>query len=202
MYKKNSFFLLLLLAVSFHVFSQSTDVVFNTNEIVWYGLDFSKAKMIGSEGFDNPGEVKNRYFGSWNYLVLNEPSKFDIKKTFQKTAVTNDLSVVEKRNAAVSVTDLVINNDYSLSETEVPKIVKSYKTTQKKGVGLVFIIESFNKFQEQGTAYVTFFDIATKKVLLVKKLSGKAFGFGVKNHWGGSINNILKAAEKDFFSWK
>jgi hypothetical protein len=200
--KKTLSFLFLYLVSAIQLFSQSRDEVYNKTEMVWYGLDFTKAKMIGSEGFENPLEVKNKYFGGWNYLVLNEPEKFDLKKAFGKQEITKDLTVVEKKNAAVNATDLVINKDYSFEKSEVSKIIKSYKTDQKKGLGLVFIVESFNKFQEKGTVYVTFFDIATKKVLLTEKVSGKAFGFGIRNHWGGAINNIIKQSEKDFLSWQ
>jgi hypothetical protein len=193
---------LFFLFLSFNqLYSQSKDDVFNKTEMVWYGLDFSKAKMIGSEGFESPLEIKNKYFAGWNYLIVSEPEKFDLKKAFGKQEIQNDLTVVEKRNANVSVTDLVINKDYSFEKTEIQKIIKSYKTEQKKGLGLVFIVESFNKFQEKGTVYVTFFDIATKKVLLTEKVSGKAFGFGIRNHWGGAINNIIKQSEKDFLTW-
>ena len=61
---------------------------------------------------------------------------------------------------------------------------------------MVFIIESFNKTSEEGSLYIVFFDIATKKVLLFDKAIGKPSGIGFRNYWAGAIANVLKKTKK------
>lgn len=183
-------------------FAQSKSEVFNTNQIVWYGLDFSEARLIGSEGFTDPVDIKNRLFDSWNNLFISEPDKYDLKKTFGKANVENDLSLTEERNKAINVKNLVTDNSFTLAENTIPLILKQYHYDQKEGVGLVFIIESFNKTKEQGTMYVTFFDIATKKPLLIKKMSGEPGGFGIRNYWAASYYDVLKQCKKEYPKWK
>src|SRR5438477_13026793 len=83
--------------------------VFNRDEIVWYGLDFSKAKMIGQfdqgagAGAASGSDLKMKYFPGWNAVILNEPKKYDLKKTFRKMSVFNDISPVEAKNRSVDV---------------------------------------------------------------------------------------------------
>lgn len=199
---KKAVLIVTLFFVSFLTFSQSKSSIFKADEIVWFGLDFSNAKMIGSEGFKSPYDVQNKFFNSWNQLILMEPEKYDLRKTFKKQDIIYDLSVVEKRNANVKAGELIINKDYSFGPEVVSKIVKTYKTDQKKGIGLVFIVESFNKLRENGTVYVTFFDLGTKKVLLTEKVSGAAGGIGLRNYYGKALFNILKETEGHYNRWE
>jgi len=193
------FFLLASLSLS----AQKTrSDVFSSTEIVWYGLDFSKIKLIGAEGFTDPNEIKNRFFPSWNQLFLFEPDKYDLKKTFKKTSVVNELSIVEERNKLPKAEELVVTTPYSIDEATVEEVVKQYSGgTQKEGIGLVFVMEKFDKTTESGTMYVTFFDIATKKVLITKKLGGKAGGFGLRNYWAATYYDVLKQCAKEFPKW-
>ena len=74
---------------------------------------------------------------------------------------------------------------------------------KKSGIGVAFIIENFNKGTQEATVYVTFFDIATKKVLVCEKMTGKAMGVGMRNYWAGAIKSILKQIDAtEYKNWK
>ncbi|MCD4724133.1 MAG: hypothetical protein K8R63_04760 [Bacteroidales bacterium] len=197
---------LILIAGIFLVFSfvskgQYTPAdVFKVDNITWYGLDFSNIKLIGSEGFTDPYAIKNQFFYSWNNLIITETDKYDLAGFFHKSSVENDLSIVEGRNMLPDPDELVINTNYSLGEDEVKKIISEYDITGKEGIGLVFIMESFNKNKELGYMWVTFFDLETKEVLLSNKMSGKPGGFGIRNYWAKSFYNVMKSIEKK--KWK
>lgn len=197
---------LILIAGIFLVFSfvskgQYTPAdVFKVDNITWYGLDFSNIKLIGSEGFTDPYAVKNQFFDSWNNLIITETDKYDLAGFFHKSFVENDLSIVQERNMLPDPDELVINTDYSLGEDEVKKIISEYDITDKEGIGLVFIMESFNKTDEKGYMWVSFFDIETKEVLLSNKMSGKVGGFGIRNYWAKSFYSVMKSIEKK--KWK
>jgi hypothetical protein len=85
---------------------------------------------------------------------------------------------------------------YHLEEETIFEIVNDYNPETQTGVGVVFIMESFNKEEEKGHMWVVFFDIPTKEVLLMEKMSGAAGGFGWRNYWARTYYNVLKEIEK------
>ena len=184
--------------------SQETKDIFTSKEAIWYGLDFSKIKLIGSEGFTDVAKIEDVYFSSWNNLIINESAKYNLQLMFHKDTVLFDLSIVEKRNKLPEADELVINNDtYSLNKNTIAKIIKKYNTKEKQGLGIVFIIESFDKPKKLGIMWVTFFDIASKTVLLTERLNGKADGIGFKNYWARTYYNVMvKIHKTEYQKWK
>ena len=174
---------------------------FKATEIAWYGIDFSKARLIGSKGFTNPADIRSRYFDAWNRLVLKESNKFDIEKFFKKKVIDYDTTLVKKRNALVDVERLVIDSDYSFDKNEVQRILNTYGLNAKNGVGLVFIVESFNKLEAKSFIYVTFFDLSTRKVLFTQRVQGEGRGFSMRNFWGGSILSVMERSYKNLKKW-
>ncbi|MBC8486925.1 MAG: hypothetical protein H8D45_12925 [Bacteroidetes bacterium] len=186
------------------VISQGTIDIFSSKEAIWYGLDFSKVRLIGTEGFSDVAKIKDVYFSSWNNLIINEPAKYNLQLMFFKDTVFYDLSVVEKRNKLPEVDELVIGNDtYSLDKNTISEIIKEYDTKEKQGLGIVFIMESFNKPKRTGTMWVTFFDIASKTVLLTEKMSGKPGGAGIRNYWARTYYNVMAKIKKtEYLKWE
>ena len=95
-------------------------------------------------------------------------------------------------NSKVDPAQMVIDNDYSITREKIDEIVKSYNPPEQKGIGLVFIMESFNQNEKKGYMWVTFFDVSTKTVLLTEKMFGEAGGSAeFRNYWIKSIYNVL-----------
>lgn len=190
--------------------SQDNGKVFSANEIVWFGLDFTKAKFVGQ--FDqgmgaapaNGTDMKNKYIPAWNSLIVAEQQNFDFKKAFGKESVFYDNENMNTLNSKIDAGSCMVNNPGSIERNTIDAMVKKYAGKDKKdGVGLAFIIENFNKGTQTANIYVTFFDIATKKVLLCEKTEGKAVGVGIRNYWAGAIKDVLKKMGKgEFQSWK
>ena len=197
---------LILLAVltctfSFHGHSQYTTAdVFKVDEITFYGLDFSNIKLIGSDGFTDPWDIKNRLFNSWNSLFRNEPDKYNLKEFFYKSSVKLNLDVVKERNQIPDPEELVTDQTYSFGKDIVEKVISDYEIPEEEGIGLVFVMESFDKNQKKGFMWVTFFDLASKKVLFTEKMSGKAQGFGIRNYYANTYYTVMKEIGKN--SWK
>ena len=169
--------------------------------ITFYGLDFSKSKMVGNDGFSNPSDIVNRIFGEWNNLLVNEKSKYDVKFAFNKSEVDYDFDIVNKRNLSVNASELVSNNSYSFDEKTVASIVKGYSTKNKK-LGIVFIVEKFDKTEEKASVFITYFDPSSKKVLLTKRMTAAPVGFGFRNYWAGAIAKILKQSNSVSKQWE
>lgn len=183
--------------------SQDAAMIFKTHECTWFGLDFSKVKLIGSEGFSDPFEIKDRYFEAWNQLFVSEPDKYDLGEAFMKDEVDFNLDVVEERNAMPKASELVMEGDYTLGEDDVQQMISEYNTGGKDGLGVVFIMETFNKNEQEGTMWVTFFDMNSREVLLTKRMKGKAGGFGLRNYWAKSYYNVLKdIMKKKYKEWR
>ncbi|NOX86391.1 MAG: hypothetical protein GXO86_10590 [Chlorobi bacterium] len=60
------------------------------------------------------------------------------------------------------------------------------------------IAESYSKPNVQGAYYVTFFDIATKKVLSTERMLAKPGGFGLRNYWAKTYYTVLKEVGKKY----
>lgn len=206
---KNRFLLAIILTAVFVVHLSAQKGPFghpripDASSIVWFGLDFSEAKLIGSEGFTDPVDIKTRFFDKWNRLIIDEADKYNFRSAFQKENLVYDLSVVEERNKLPEADELVINTEYSLSRGAAEAIVKQYKSTEfTEGLGLVFVIESFNKLEQEGTMWVTFFDIATQEIILMEHYTGDAGGFGLRNYWARSVYEVIEKLEKNYKTWK
>ncbi len=184
-----------------------TDFLGENCDVVWFGLDFSKARLIGEDGFNDPVAIKEDYFRKWNHLMISEGDKYDWGKALLVSDLKYDYEVVDVVNDEVKVKSLVINKSYSISDDDISAAVRAYKIDDyKQGIGISVVVESLDKMKEQAFGYITFFDISTKKVLYNHKLIGEAGGFGFRNYWAGAIHNwtkytksrVMKDIKKEF----
>jgi hypothetical protein len=204
--KKISALMALLSIFTLTIHAQSEKDVISAKEITWLGLDFSKALFVGSftqfaeAGEQSGSEIKQKYIPGWNDLVANERPKFDLKKAYKKENVLYDLDIVTKRNAAVDVSKMTSMNaqDDRIKKEDIAKVVSHYKTG-KKGIGLVYIVDTFDKPDEKGIIWVTFFDMATQKVLIAEKFTAKPGGFGLRNYWAKTVFEVMTKSSADAY---
>jgi len=166
--------------------------------LFYYGIDFTKAKLI-DDAAANALDIKERQFAGINDVVVNEPKKYDFAKVFHKSSVNHDLAAVHKKNSTINADDIksTTPGDFSrLKAADIDGIVKGLDVGDKKGTGLVFVMEAMSKSQKEAAIWVTFFDIKTKKVLLTERLLGTAAGFGFRNYWAATIKDVLTQIDK------
>lgn len=193
--------LVMLIAASFIItgtMAQGEQTVAQADEITWFGLDFSRAVVIGES--TSADEIADRFFVSWNAVVVNEQSKYDFGKTFKKSSVKRDMAFITELNANRDRSDLIAYSAKEITEDELVKHIGNYNVSGE-GVGLVFVVENFNKLEEVGTMWVTFFDINTKQVLMAKHMSAKPGGFGMRNYWARTVYEVLKDSGKQYKKW-
>jgi hypothetical protein len=204
--------LILLSAVSFSIFSQNTaKEIFSSNTIVWYGLNFTKAKMIGQfdqamgAGEASGSDIKNKWIPAWNSIILTEPKNFKIKEAFHKDEVFYDIASNEKLNANINSEELMTFNSYKFDNAQktVKDVVTKLKGEKTEGIGVTFIVESFNKSLDEAVFYVTIFDIKTKNILIMERMVGKPVGIGLRNFWAGAVKHVIKQITTDYYKiWK
>jgi len=199
-------FMLFVFGVQFSICAQTLKDVFTNSEttVFYYGVDFTKAKVIDDEKA-NASDIRDRQFTGINKLIIDEPDKFDLKSAFNRS-IDHDLSTVDARNEKANAEAIISSNSgdfHRLKESDIDALVKGFDAKDKKGVGLLFIVEGMSKSEKALSAWVTLFDPKTKKVLLTERMEGKASGFGFRNYWAGGVRSIITEIKKKKYSeWK
>ena len=173
-----------------HTLAQDKAKAKSEKSITWYGIDFTLAKFTLVT--EDPTIIVSQYLKSINSLIQMEPDKYDLKKWFNKTEATLELDQVNARNAAIDAGSLVISDEHKIEAGDVKKVIDQYKTSDKPGLGLIFIAENLNKVKQTGSYYVCFFDQTTKEIVDAQRFEAKAVGIGFRNYWAGSVYNIMK----------
>ena len=194
-----------LIIISIFVFgsivNSQSNKAYCVQEITWFGLDYSKAYFIDSRAFPDPYKLQNKLFREWNELVFREKQKFDIAKSFNKNDVNYSIDYVNQINNRVDIFSQITNDRYRrirFNNDSIQKIIEAYQINENAdGIGLVFIVESFNKPNHEAVYWVTFFDLNTKKVLLTKQIVGVPSGAGLHNYWANSFYDALRKAERN-----
>jgi hypothetical protein len=158
--------------------------------ITWCGVDFTLARFTLVT--EDPAAIVSTSLKAINTLILAEPDKYDLKKFFSKSEVTPDVDLVNERNSKIDPTLLVVPDKYTITPEDVKKLVSSYDTKGKTGMGLVFVAENLNKVDQLGSFYVVFFDMASKEIIDSERRVGKATGIGFRNYWAGSVVAVMK----------
>ncbi len=212
--KSRLFIVALLLSITtFHSNAQNKkyDIFDKNNEVTWLGVDYSEVRFVGpaSDWGDvivkTPTEMRDKYFPAWNDLILNEPNAFKIADAINRSEIINDISAITAVNNKMDKKDIFtedISLYQSLNENAVSSMVKKYNLKDKNGIGLLLIAEGMSKGKNEASYWVTFIDMHSKEVILTKRMTGKASGFGFRNYWAGSIKSVFKTMKKEFKHWE
>jgi hypothetical protein len=169
------------------------DLIKGNCPVVWLGIDFSQARLIGEEGFKDPNTIKHELFENWNHLVITEGDKYNWAEALQVANLGLALYETDSANHRTALRTLITNRSYQLPTEIMDDRVREYGMNgHPEGIGVVIFVESLDKVREQGFCFLTYFDIGTRQVLYRKRLIGKAFGFRIRNYWAGAIYNWLK----------
>lgn len=204
---KKSLLTLMLSALMLGAFAQGkmNELFKNNVKLIFMGYDLSQARFIGTDGFTDPAAIKDKFVAAWNNTFVAEYEKFSLQKAFK---LTNDkyetnVDVVQDINGKLNIHERVMNGSYSIGEDDVKKAVSYYNSKEKDAVGLVYVVESFNKTLEKAVIWVTFVDLSNNKVLYTEKVEEKAGGFGLKNYWIAPATKLKKDIEGKYYkTWK
>lgn len=189
----------------------TTQDVFDSKiPITWLGVDFTEVKFIGpATGWGEVStksstEMRDKYFPEWNSLIYREQKSFKIEDAVSRPSLEWNQEVAGKANSKINKKEIFSEStgDYQLlKESDIKNIVKGYDLKGKTGIGFVLIAEGMNKIMEEGSYWVTFIDMSSKKVLFTRRVTGKAGGFGFRNYWAGSMKQVFKTMKKEFKKW-
>lgn len=176
--------------------SQRTRVMLS-NEYTYYGIDFSKLRLINSAKMAQGESIKNTFCPAWL-------GKFDEYYTEGYLRPRLGAEILNDERYPFQAEQYLKNNPSTIvnlyatawSVDTLRMMVKDYQLVRKSGIGISFIISEFNKNEEEVIGYVSFFDIETRELLFVIKTYGKALGTGMTNHW---FNGLYKAWNDYFY---
>ncbi len=193
----------ILIAAMITANAQTAKDVFNAESIVWFGLDYSHARLIGVKD-EKPQAIKERWLAEWNDVSYYDRATYPLESAFGKFKVGVDNKVVPTRNEATTVESLFGGADSNISTETIDKIIGQYKNgLRKEGFGVVFIVEYMDKGKKEVAAHVTFFDIATRKMLFTKRVTGAAGAPGLKMYWSMGFSRICKEiSDQLLVQWK
>ncbi len=200
---KRQTILLALAFISIFSFSQTTKDIFKADMYTFYGVDFSEAKFIGRNGFNNIEKIQNIYIPFWNRLFIDEARKYNLKKIYRVPFVKVDVdSAIQRAKRLNLYKKLSEDNNYMINKDIVKKVVATYKFPNNNGIGILYVVESFNFNMQEAVIWVAFFDIKTGKLLLTQRIRGGVYGLNFRNWWARGIYNVMKKSGNYYPQWE
>jgi len=174
--------------------------------LTYLGIDFTEIKLAGFSE-EEMKDMAEKQFGFINNLIINEDEKkkFNLPEFFHKRKVEKDISFSEEHNFKIEADKVKSaggDDENRLTPAAVEKLIAGYDFADKEGMGAMIVAESFNRTKEQGTAYIVFIDLTTRKILYSEKFTEKGGGFGVRNFWSRVFYNLLLETDSKYKKWK
>ena len=199
LFKQLVFSTIMIAAVITANAQKPSDILNSSVPMVYLGVDFSEARVI-NDFSATPYDIKNRHFAGINQVIVNEQKKFDWQKHLERSNISSDITVTQAINDKVDENKISSTNtadESRLKEGDIQSMVSKYALNGKTGVGLVVIMESLNKSGESASMYLTFIDLASKKVLYTERMVEKAGGFGFRNYYASTIYKAMQTIKKN-----
>ncbi len=189
---------LLTLGIAQHSPANKAKVA-NAKEIVYFGLDFSKTTLVGTkEDFVDLENITTNYFKRWNLM------KFKAHKYMKKSGISDNKIAIERSLTNTADIIKILPKTQPISDEEIKQIVSYYKYETPIEIGLLFVVESLDKPDQNVPMYATFFNIQSGEVLFTKRIKRKT----KTDLWGdfyivwvGRIANSVMIFKKDYNDW-
>ena len=180
--------------------AQTIDDVKKAKQWTWFGIDYTQCYFLTPMDFPNVTDLEDK-ITAWNDLIILEQDKY-IGKTIGRKDINFYVDMIKDMNKEIDVRSRLSEDAFLTSHLDpnmIQGIIDGYFIDEgMTGIGLVLIAESYSKPNVKGAYYVTFFDMATKKVITTERMLGKAQGFGLRNYWAKSYHQVLVAIGKKY----
>lgn len=196
--------LIIALLFSTSLLMSQENPVFNSKNMVFYGLDFTKARFTGGNGLTSPASMQDKYMPALNELMIDERGRYNVAKSYKKKNVEYFFDLADTFNSKGDIYDQYVNEDIDeLTDEQVQEVVMQYKADEKhSGLGLVYVVDEVNHIRNLISIQITFFDIESGEIYLKKRARGGMGGFSIRNYYAGGIRQIIKDSEKSYSNWK
>jgi hypothetical protein len=184
--------------------SAQESTVFTSKDMVFYGLDFTKARFTGGFGLTSPATMQDKYMPALNELMIDERHRYNVAKSYRKKNVEYYFNLTDELNSKTDIYNQYVNEEVeNLKEEEVQEVIHHYKSDIKhSGLGLVYVVDEVNHMKSLITVQITFFDIDSGEIYLQKRARGDMRGFSIRNYYAGGIRQIIKDSADLYEKWK
>lgn len=181
---------------------------YEAKEITFFGLDFTKAAFVGNFGAINdlettPKKLRDKYILGWNNILVTERPKYNAQRFYGKDTVYTDINVTKERNSKIDTADIykLANQNFvnpHLNYDDIKSLVKELKIEANTSVGLIYIVDFFNKDIKQACTWVVFFDTKSKDILYHASYTESAAGIGLRNFWASTVLRTMENSSRDY----
>ena len=186
-----------------YISAQSSTDVFQTKDMVFYGLDFSKARFTGGFGLTSPASMQDKYMPALNELMIMERKRYDVAKSYRKKNTEYYFHLADQHNSDFDVYDSYVSDDIDpLTDEDINDVIQFYKDDKHSGLGLLYVVDEVSHIRHLITVQIVFFDIDSSEVLLRKRARGDMHGFSIRNYYAGGIRQIIKDSAKPYENWE
>ena len=185
-----------------------TGVLSGDYQITYLGIDFSRARFIGSANDWPNGDFIKQYNPQWNAFVAKDiRTDHIIAQTFRvkEKIITyrNDICMTHNDGLDFSMSISRESQNTQFGVDDINSILDAYDFSNMGGVGLMLIVEKFDAFAQEGIIHFTLIDLEKGDVLYQERLSGKPFGDEPRRHWAESVHAVIYYARTiRYKEWK
>ncbi len=166
--------------------SNDFDRIYDSDTIVFYGLDFFNFGLLNPDKVGQEEKLA-KFFPAWMSSVNEEYDK-DRLALITRRKIIRNLKPVQQRFKKID-SDWITFEKNKFGIDTIKSVIRSYQLKEIGGIGLVLIIENFNKEKENARINFTFFDVSSREILWSIEVKGSAFGAGMTKHWSNAIND-------------
>jgi hypothetical protein len=181
--KKLLITLLGILSVGFIHAQNSCNTVYDSKSLFFYGFDYSGLRIADATRI---GQNIMPFFPATAKLMekRHDQKNMEVRLRKAKGAVTYNTAPATSRNEKINNGKVVAEDPRKLTPDSLSAMVKRYELTEKEGIGYTVIFECFNREEQTISAYMVFFDIATRDVICTKSVvSHDANGYNYMGDW-------------------
>jgi hypothetical protein len=184
------------------------DDIFKTDEIYFFGYDFTNFKLIDPGKIDNGESMKTFIFDLISKMNVERMDQIKCAYFFKKDTVIYFQKSVNTLNEKTNWRNLLGTEKHSIPENSLQGMVNKYNTEGKSGIGLVEIMECFYKPKKQTTIWYVFFDMSSKKIIDTYETSNpdadswhglsEYWAVGVHSGFGFFLSDHYRKLQKEF----
>lgn len=184
------------------LYSQEFSKIYE-KDVEFMGVNFSKAKFIGSSHFTSGKLIRDDYMSFWNSNITNHYHKNNINNALDLDYMTNRSSICQKSYEKIDPYSLITDDTYRLRTDQVQECIDELEYDKVDKIGVCFVVESFDATAKIINIWFTLVDMNKNQIIFQKKLSAVARKGNGKMMWASGISNFInKTLKANVKSWK
>lgn len=159
--------------------------IYEAKEIIFYGYDYTHFKIADAKRMDE--DIKKFVF-IWIGFCEEHITQKKLQNWLGKDKIDWNFDPTIALNKKLKSEDLGTPTKHSISKDSIQSYINEYNLREKEGIGFVINFECFDNAKKTVSAYYTFFDIATKKVLMTDYISSRdGNSYNRVSDWGTAV---------------